>query len=320
MNSVRTKKWLNCCRPVRKLSENSKVMVRIESSLEPPVARDGVSLADWAEILVFAEQRTRLSRASLRSKLSEAGPADEAVIASLQAEVRRRASLAPASYPFKVDDTGMVVNSEIEPLLYQSLLLMAHSEGLFRQEKRWGAISRLLEGIAKMAFISYLGPRAEGRRFGWPSVEGRPEPFSGAITWLADELNLPEGSGERNPVKKDGGVDVVAWIPFADTKHCFALVLGQVTVALHYRDKGQDIPYWQWQNWITFGTPPMTALVVPFALSVSDPAWNDLRYNVSILLDRLRICQLLRSPDLEGLPERGEIEEFVTSELGSLVL
>jgi hypothetical protein len=47
------------------------------------------------------------------------------------------------------------------------------------------------------------------------------------------------------------------------------------------------------QAWIRFGADPITALVIPFVVPLSDDRWSEMRYTVSVILDRLRICELL---------------------------
>jgi len=296
-------------------------MAKPEAGISPPSQEEGAALADWAEAVMVLEERNRLSRASLRGRLSTAGPTDEAAIGLLYAEVRRRGGVAPNSYPFSVDETGIIRRDGMDGRLYELLLFMSLEEASFRERGHWVRVSGILEVIAKAALQSYWGSRCVVVQFGWPSEDGRPKNFPAAVSWLAQRLNLPEGTALRSPNKKDGGVDIVAWIPLDDERPAYCVLLGQVTVGLEaLAEKGQGIPVHQWNSWIEFGIPPATAFVIPFAVAVSDELWSDLQYRTSLVLERMRLCSLLTSADVASTLDHSRVKEFMMRERQALVL
>jgi hypothetical protein len=299
----------------------SRLAKRPEAGLGPPASEDGSALADWAEAVMLLEEAPRLSRATLRSRASEVGPADEMQLDLLYAEIGRRRSIAPRSYPFQVDATG-VVRRRVDKRLYELLLLLSLEQAPYRERGAWVRASRILELVGAAALAAYWGPRAQAVQFGWPSIDGRPKNFSAAITWLAEVLELPEGGEDRSSAKKDGGVDLVAWVPFEDHKGSFSAVLAQVTVGLgDLAEKSLGIPLHQWNNvWIGFGVPPLTALVCPFALSMSAEVWSDLRFRASIVLERMRICGLITSQDIDAVLRAGWVDQFIKNERAALLL
>lgn len=112
-------------------------------------------------------------------------------------------------------------------------------------------------------------------------------------------LGLGKGTGYRQPTKKDGGVDVVAWRPFRDKRAGFVTVLAQCTVRIDWVDKARDIVPDLWTGYIDFGKSPITSLVVPFAIPRSFERWDELRRTVWLVIDRLRLCELLEKAEIK---------------------
>src|SRR5699024_4280 len=118
--------------------------------------------------------------------------------------------------------------------IYEALLLLSLDGTKFRKDKDWNDADKILDRLGRDALIAYLGLGAQGRRFASPASDGRPTGFSPAVRWIAGLLNLEVGVGPKNPHKKDGGVDVVAWRPFRDGRSKFAVVLAQCTIKVRF--------------------------------------------------------------------------------------
>lgn len=155
----------------------------------------------------------------------------------------------------------------------------------------------------KQALTGYLGPGARSVRFAFPSSDGRPPGFPEAVSWLAGLLNLSTGKAIPRPRVKDGGVDVVVWRPFKDGRTGFVVVLCQCTVELNWPPKAKDIVLGNWCGLIDFGLHPLTALAIPFAVPTTFDKWDELRRTVNIVLDRMRLCELIESKHLGNLEE-----------------
>ena len=127
--------------------------------------------------------------------------------------------------------------------------------------------------------------------------------FPDAVSWLADLFNLGTGSSTPRPRRKDGGVDVIAWRPFRDGRAGYAIVLCQCTAQLNWVPKAKDIVLGQWRGWIDLGLDPLTALAVPFAVSTTFDRWDELKRTVNIILERIRLCELLSLVPIERLED-----------------
>jgi hypothetical protein len=165
-----------------------------------------------------------------------------------------------------------------------------------RRESRYKETDEWFDELVLNVLLTYLGPEAQGIRFGWPASGDRPPSFPDAVKWLAGRLRLSEGVGTPSTDLKDGGVDVVAWKHFADQRTGFLVVLGQVTAEDDWRSKFGDVLLKKWHGWIDFGADPITVLAVPFAISTEWERWDELRRATSLLLDRLRISEFLHIP------------------------
>lgn len=270
-----------------------------ESSLQPPASLDGPALADWAEAAIFIEERRRLSRSALRQRLRNDFADDvEFHLDLLFGEVARRVHLGGECYPFTEAIAGLVRRDDCDDAPYEFLLWLSVSPR-YRVEKRFDEIDELFDSLVKHALRSYLGPGSLAVRFAHPSSDGRPRNFPEAIRWLAALLRLGVGPAIPRPRRKDGGVDVVAWRPFRDGRTGFLIILCQCTAQLNWPPKAKDIVVGQWRGWIDLGLNPLTALAVPFSVGASFDRWDEVRRTVHIVLDRLRLCELISSPELD---------------------
>ena len=269
-----------------------------------PTSSDACSLADWAEALTFAEDRTSSSRSFLRGRLrsclNDVGDELEIQLDLLLSEVDRRKRIAGDTYPFALTDIGLSRTWDVEASPYEFLLWLAISE-IYRQENRYTEIDTLFDDLVTHALIIYLGHNAVGVRFGFPASQGRPADFPGAVKWLAASLRLPTGAANPRSHLKDGGVDVVVWSPFGDKRAGFIVVLGQCTVAKDWTPKAKDIQTGQWNGWIDFGLEPLKALAIPFAIPQGFDRWDDLRRTVNVILDRMRLVELIEIDAIDNL-------------------
>lgn len=283
-----------------------------------PSSSSPVDLADWAEAVMLAEGVDSLSKAEVRRRLSSTGAPDDTELGLLWGELRRRAGLGVDVYPFQVGAGVLDRLATVDPTRYAALLLLSLEYAAFRRRKRWGAANLILDRLARDALVAYLGSGGEGLRFAWPQSDGRPIQFTAAIRWLADLLNLEVGSGTKNPSRKDGGVDVVAWRPFRDGRSKFSIVLAQCTIELDFKNKATDVHVNHWCSWIQFGTEPSVALVVPFVIAETDQVWEDIHHTCTIALDRTRLTELLGNvPPKQS--DTALLEEWVKQEIQALV-
>lgn len=271
----------------------------------------------------------------------------EVHIERLLDEIELRLKLGPGVYPFERRTERVVRRSAPAEYAYMLLLVLSWTKAQARVERRLHAVEVAFDSLALEAIRRYLGRGARGIRFAKNAHDPtdnatRPKNFRDAITWLRKELSLGEGKrlppdhervehwedeGQpeeigRTPLNsyEDGGVDVVAWWRFADERHGAPVLLAQCTVQLAWEEKLHDIDLIMWEKWIDFATvPPQRALVIPFAVSRTAQTWNDRTSAAGVIIDRLRLMELLtelEEDELESLVDQ-ETREWVDNELAA---
>jgi hypothetical protein len=286
---------------------------------EAPTDFTAFELSEWVEMYMFLDEVPSISRATISTFFPAGQGPDGAEIDQLFAEIRRRAQDAPTLYPFRAIDETIEIESAIDGTAYFLLQMLSIDAAPFRTESRFNEINPSFELLTREALISYGGTGAQGRRFGWPNGDGRPEHLADAVEWLASEMGLNVGvvRSEVDSDDKDGGIDVAAWIPFPDGSPSFTAYLAQCTVQMTYERKPGDIVPEKWIAWIRFGKPPEIVLSVPFAIPLDAKVRDELRYKVNVLLDRLRLIYLLDhgSSRLDSFPEYEFMKKWTRTEV-----
>lgn len=208
-------------------------------------------------------------------------------------EMTRRARLLGERYPFKIHGEYAVQSLRSAPKsVYATIMLMA-PEGAVREYINATpdeVMTIVFENVVADASKALWGKEGRALRFGWPSDIGRPPEFDLAIEWLAGKIGVQTGQGYRQPRRKDGGVDVVAWRPFPDNRTGFPIMLVQCTLQHNLLAKGMDVDIRLWGSWLALDVDPATALATPVALSPS-ATWDELALKYMVL-DRVRIAGL----------------------------
>ena len=207
--------------------------------------------------------------------------------------------------------------NDVSATIYTFLLMLSVSFSPVRREKRYSETDVWFDQLVLNVLIAYLGEGSGGVRFGSPASGDRPTSFPDAVKWLAGLLGLSEGAGDPAPAVKDGGVDIVVWKQFADRRSSFLIVLAQVTAQEDWRSKFGDLLLKRWHGWIDFGADPVTALAIPFAVSLDWERWDDLRRATTLLLDRLRLCEYAKG---EQFAQLVEVADWVEQERQRMTL
>ena len=287
--------------------------------LEPPTDFTSFELAEWIESYLVLNALNSISRAGVTSLLPAGQSPDAAELDQLFAEVRRRSEVAPHLYPFRDVEESIVRTSEVDGRIYDFLLVLSIESAPYRKQYRFNEISPSFELVTREALLAQVGGHGHGRRFGWPNGDGRPEKLGDAVEWLASEMGLQTSSALWDDVDdddKDGGIDVAVWRPFADGSPSFMVWLAQCTVQATFERKTGDVTPNRWAAWINFGQPPVSVLSVPYAIPLDAKIRSQLNYEVNLLLDRLRLCELLNFENaLEGFVEFPFISDWVAKEV-----
>ncbi|WP_127783270.1 hypothetical protein [Rhodococcus sp. X156] len=208
--------------------------------------------------------------------------------------VARRARVLGDRYPIEVTNSGFKRRSGMERTPYGAMLLVTTGIPLVVLPRELLAeAAQLFEIVVTESARSLLGEGAEAVRFGYPGEPGRPPEFPQAIPWLVDLMRLKGGTAYRDPARKDGGVDVVAWRPFPDGRPGFPIHLVQVTLEKNFSHKAGDINSRLWSLLLGLDVDPTAVLAIPRTLP-EDKRWAEVATR-AILLERVRIAGLLPS-------------------------
>jgi hypothetical protein len=191
--------------------------------IDPPQGSDAASLADWAELWVFAEGADVLTRGQIKRTLQDEpnekdAPDDdddragaEIEVAELEsmvredtradrllAEIARRGEVAPRIYRFRLEEGVITQTAAPGRSIYQFLHWISLPEAPFR-DGREAEAERPFDQLGMAALKVLLGPNADGilfaRRYAVdPCTDAlRPTSFPDAIRWLRGRLKLPAG-------------------------------------------------------------------------------------------------------------------------------
>ena len=259
-------------------------------------------IADWVETTLLARGTRQMGEDELTALAASEIGTSAAQVSFAQRVMAHRASVLVEAYPFVVTPLAVRARASATTSAYAALLLLS-SGSVARQllpASTSQAMEVLFERIAEAALAQLWGPAGRSVRFGWPSEVGRPPEFPAAIQWLANQLGVPVGGGYRPPIRKDGGVDVVAWRPFADGRAGFPVVLAQCTLQAELITKAADVEPRVWASWLRMDVDPVTALVVPQTIG-DERLWGQLALR-GMVLERIRLAGLLRpEPEIPGL-------------------
>lgn len=283
-------------------------------SLDLPAGFSPFELTEWIESFMIINGLDSLSRSAISNTFPAGQGPDGAELDECFGEVRRRAEVSPKFYPFRATKEGVTRSNDVDGAAYDFLDVLAIEAAPYRHEGRYNEIGPFFELLVREALLSYMGG-GYAVRFGWPG-DGRPEMLVDGIAWVAGQMGLPVGSlSEVDIAEKDGGVDVIGWRPFSDGQPSFATWLVQVTVQATYERKGSDVNVYAWVPWILFGQAPGTGLAIPYALPHDAQVRLRIKREVGLLLDRLRIAEMLKNFSRKSFPELTSLEAWTDREI-----
>lgn len=268
-------------------------------------------VADWLEVTAIREDRG-LGAAPLHALAAAAGVRGADVDLGRHTMARRAALLGDA-YPFRTG-SGIAALPDAADYAWTSMLLMS-ADSPVRSGVDVPYAALIHEQITAAALCRLYGSGTRSLRFGWPSDVGRPREFSGAVRWLASEMGVPVGGAYRPPYTKDGGVDVVSWLPFPDGRSGFPVTLVQCTVERDYAHKARDVDVRVWAGWLRLDFDPTTALAVPEVVAAGE-AWSALAAR-TVVLDRIRLAALL-GVDTKTATTLAGVREWTATTIGRL--
>lgn len=251
------------------------------------------AMADYIETSLLVRGSTALGNQALIALAEEeTGRSIAEITHSLGAMSARAAALGDA-YPFEINAVMVRARPGAATMPYSALLQLT-SASVARQLFYPGSTGEMevaFENLASSALARLWGDQGRALRFGWPSEIGRPQDFPSAVSWLAETIGVKVGAGYRQPRRKDGGVDVVAWRPFPDKRSGFPILLAQCTLQADLLSKAADVDIRLWASWLALDAEPVTALVVPGMIRKT-VEWDEIALRCMIF-DRVRLAGLL---------------------------
>ena len=258
-------------------------------------------LADFLEFKALYNERCALN--DLRSLLSASEDefdlngieeGDDKVLNKLQEALlycsRRKQEFS--DYPFVVNDSSISLSMDLKDkeLIYLFLLLVNRMN--MQQERVQGGknATELFELLCRLDALNYLGDRAKCEVFG-TAVAGS---FEDKVNDLLAKLDIngtykqPLGGTER---QKDGGVDIVTWIPFDDNKGSQLIALGQCKTGSNWECLMRKVDFFD-----NFSTErPFVDPLYMFFVSedFGTYKWEQRCRSCGILFDRKRVLELV---------------------------
>lgn len=217
------------------------------------------------------------------------------VLDSAISECHNRALKCPDKYPF---DTGRG-SLDLKPGLtwhkevYTFLLLTTRLDMNKNRIQAGYDGTKLFEELCAVIVKEYYGSHAIARVFG-TSESGS---FKDKVQNLLDSLHI-KGQYKKTfgttGREKDGSLDIVAWIPFADNKDGQMIAMGQCKTGTNWAGMLTELdPYVFFSDHSTIQpyTKPQKLFFV--AESFGDYKWEDRSRKGGIIFDRTRIMEFL---------------------------
>jgi hypothetical protein len=263
-------------------------------------------VADWAEFQASVSgsllSKTEAARAIEASSSQEA---DENFVNSVWRELSRRES-AYLNPPFKVEDRTITPLTEWESIPEYVVCLVfsvyGGTEDLFKETK-------IFELLSAEAIRNYLS--GEVKTIGWPRDDALA--LKDQVILVATEMNekfIEPPAAE----KKDDTVDIIAWKPFTDGRSSQLVLLTQCAAGHNWKTKLTSLRYERWCQYIHWACKPIKAFSIPKV--ISEKQWHDYSVDAGLLIDRLRICNLLTKGKLSAEFKK-ELTEWCKKQLAN---
>lgn len=219
-------------------------------------------------------------------------------------------------YPFRIDRNSIesTVSLDSVDLIYVFLLFANRLNMQTNRIKGGQDATELFERLCRIVAMNYLGEHSVCEILG-TSID---DSFEDKIKKILKVLNIsgiftsPLGSTGR---QKDGGIDLVAWIPFKDKKDSQLIALGQCKTGSNWEPLMKRVSLFQ-----NFSTkqPIMEPIYMFFiAEDFGSHKWEERCRSCGILFDRRRILEYIPSNLKEIYPQLfSDIKMWVTHAMG----
>lgn len=223
------------------------------------------------------------------------------VLDSAIEECYNRSLCCPNHYPFETGHSslGLKPGNDWYRDIYTFLLLTTRLNMNSERVQAGYDGTHLFEELCALVAKEYYGNHAQTKVFG-TAIQGS---FKDKIKDLMQSLNInaifnePEGS---TGMHKDGCLDIVAWVPFADMKDGQMIALGQCKTGTNWEDKLGELDSDIFFSCFFTKTPYSKPLKMFFVSeSFGNYKWEERCRKGGIIFDRTRIMQFL-PPEIDS--------------------
>ncbi len=212
-------------------------------------------------------------------------------------EIERRSNACRDGYPFALGRTGITLLSDQESenhkhIIYKYLLLATRMNMTSNRRHADMDGTLLFEELAAEVGQSYFGARAEKFIFGTAAAASD---FPSKVNQLCEQMQEHVRYRDRRQARsnaRDGKLDVVVWIPFADNLPGKFIAFGQCKTGTHYRDTltqlQPDSFCNKWLNPPLVPTPKRMFFVAEALPQIWSSRYDDAS-DAGLLFDRCRI-------------------------------
>lgn len=290
---------------------------------------DQYTIADFLEYKCI-ESSSVVSSLSYRSLLSmgddeienegieSSDDFSEDCLASAMSECNGREQLCPERYPFTTSYSSIEANPNVSwhKDIYIFLLLATRLD--MNHQRIQGGIdgTLLFETLCASVAKEYYGPHSSVLVFG-TSASGS---FRNKVDNLLKQLNIkgrfksPSGSTDR---QKDGKLDIVVWIPFADKKDGQMIAMGQCKTGTNWEGMLTELNpcnfFSCYSSQMPYAKPHKIFFV---AESFGDYKWEERSNGGGIIFDRMRIMEYL--PENFDSKTLEDIRKWNASAIGAI--
>lgn len=224
-------------------------------------------------------------------------------------EIEDRCNFAGGNYPFETSTNLLKIKENIDDNVVDiyKFLLLSTRENMSENKVAAGIDgTALFEDLCAWMLKNYFGEKCTSFVFG--TGRENDSPFSVKVQELLDKLNegcmefrLPDND---NGKQKDGKLDVVVFIPFADNKKGQFIAFGQCKTGTNWRTSIYQLNPATFCNTYCNPTPGFTPIAVFMVSEAFTENWEQLqRASNGILFDRIRIMNYLPEKIDNGLLE-----------------
>src|SRR5258707_1228661 len=136
--------------------------------LDLPASFDAWELVDWIETSMVLADETSWSRTAILDSFASGAEPDQAELDYAFEEIRRRATVAPNVYPFRIDEDSGVIerDANVDPRVYEFLVIVSIGGAPFRKRNQFTKVNAIFDLLVREALRSYMGaPDAQAVRF-----------------------------------------------------------------------------------------------------------------------------------------------------------